>query len=157
MDNLMKGIIDYRHETRGDKLLTINDQEMDDISLLDNEIHDQRKNASPPSSFWSCCTCDYCVEAQEYLETVTVTDCLNHFVTEPQTWFEHVCLFVLAAAFLVVSMFFCPYCVWFVLIFSCVFCQRSKTLFLIMWACIILLWLYGWRLNFGHGLSLNWD
>jgi hypothetical protein len=51
----------------------------------------------------------------------------------------------------------CETCVLVLLIASMFFCLEYRLMNLVLWACIIVLWLHGWRLGSAdQGLSLSW-
>jgi hypothetical protein len=53
-------------------------------------------------------------------------------------------------------MGFCEYCVFGIFVFCIVTCLQYRLMNLLMWACIIVLWSHGWRINFGKSISVQW-
>jgi hypothetical protein len=43
------------------------------------------------------------------------------------------------------------------LLVSMVLCCRLRFMFIILWACIFVLWVHEWRFGGGKGLSLQWN
>lgn len=86
----------------------------------------------------------------------TVTELCTYYFAEPESLCGHIMIFSIAAVLLALSLIICPFCIWIVLLFSCFFCLRYRSVNLILWACIIVLWTMGWRMNFGKDLVLQW-
>lgn len=98
-----------------------------------------------------------CEELEPSTDTVNVSELCAHWFAEPETAFGHVIFFALAVILLTMSLLICPLCIWGVLVFSCVFCIKYRSINLILWACIVVLWFMGWRFNFGYGLTMSWS
>ena len=65
--------------------------------------------------------------------------------------------FVASVVVLFLTMEMCQICVFGLLIVSLVFCCRFRYMFFILWACIGVLWIHGWRFGGGKGLSVQWN
>lgn len=87
----------------------------------------------------------------------TVSEICKTYFSEPETLCGHFIFFGIAAALMAVTLLVCPLCVWGVLVLSCACCLRYRSMNLILWACIVVLWIMGWRFSFGHGLSFQWQ
>lgn len=87
----------------------------------------------------------------------TYSDALRFYCAEPETACGHVTCFSFAVGMMLLVIMVCPVCVWGVLVFSCFFCLQYRSLNLVLWACIVVLWLMGWRFNLGQGLVLQWS
>lgn len=85
------------------------------------------------------------------------TEICTYYFAEPETACGHIFFFALAVMLLMLSLMICPLCIWGVLVFSCVFCLKYRSINLVLWACIVVLWFMGWRFNFGHGFSMSWN
>jgi hypothetical protein len=66
-------------------------------------------------------------------------------------------LFIVCVIILALTMDHCVMCVFGVLLVSMVFCCRLRFMFVILWACIFVLWVHGWRFGGGKGLSIQWN
>lgn len=103
-----------------------------------------------------------CKQAQDEVDEsddcdYTFTDFCTYYLSEPETLCGHVIFFGVTVVLLVLVLMFCPICIWGVLFASCVLCLRYRSVNLVLWACILVMWIAGWRLNFGKGLSLQWN
>ena len=95
-------------------------------------------------------------DSEEYTENI-VTHVCTYYFSEPETLCGTILVFGIAVGMLVVALFFFPPLVWGTLAFSCLFCLRYRIMNLVLWACIVVLWVVGWRFNFGQGLTLQWQ
>jgi len=68
-----------------------------------------------------------------------------------------VTFFIASCIILYLTMEACQICVFVLLLVSMVFCCRFKYMFFVLWACIGVLWIHGWRFGGGKGLSVQWN
>ena len=55
--------------------------------------------------------------------------------------------------------FFIDVCVWCIMLLalvSCIFCFEYRLMNIVLWACMIVLWLHGWTVTNGRGLTMEW-
>jgi hypothetical protein len=65
--------------------------------------------------------------------------------------------FIISCFYLFMTINTCPVCVFGLLLVSMVLCCRLRFMFIILWACIFVLWVHEWRFGGGKGLSLQWN
>lgn len=68
-----------------------------------------------------------------------------------------VAFFLISCIILFLTMDVCPLCVFVLLIVSMFFCCKFRYMFFILWACIGVLWIHGWRFGNGRGFSVQWN
>ena len=97
-------------------------------------------NEEPEQTMWNRC-CAFCtwLASDEAIPYVDVS------------------VFLLSCIILYLTMEVCTICVFVLLIVSLFFCCRFRYMFFILWACIGVLWLHGWRFGGGKGLSIQWN
>jgi len=68
-----------------------------------------------------------------------------------------VAFFLGSCIFLFLTMEVCQLCVFGLLLVSMFFCCRFRYMFFVLWACIGVLWVHGWRFGGGKGFSIQWN
>lgn len=77
-------------------------------------------------------------------------------LTDEAAPYLDVVFFFLSLAFLYLTMDACVVCVFGLLLVSLLFCMRFRHMFLVLWACVIVLWFHNWRFGYKK-LSVSWD
>lgn len=85
------------------------------------------------------------------------TGLMEWVVSDEAVPYVDVLFFLGSVLVLYVTMEQCQICVFGLLLFSMLFCCRFKYMFFILWACIGVLWIHGWRFGGGKGLSIEWN
>lgn len=102
------------------------------------------------------------------MRTAEISDNENEYVSCLKRWWDwcwsddaipylDTLFFVASCVILYITMEFCQLCVFILLLVSMVFCCRFRFMFVILWACIGVLWIHGWRFGGGKGLSIAWN
>jgi hypothetical protein len=88
---------------------------------------------------------------------VHIVKFINWIVSDEAIPYVDTIIFVLSIIFLLFTVDNCVLCVFGLLIVSLLLCCRLRFMFIILWSCIIVLWIHGWRFGGGKGLSLQWN
>lgn len=89
---------------------------------------------------------------------VRFTEFCSWLTTDDAAPYVELFLFLLSVVVLYVCIDYgCTLCVFVVLLVSMFFCCRFRYMFFVMWACIAVLWIHGWRFGGGKGLSVQWN
>lgn len=64
--------------------------------------------------------------------------------------------FALSCIFIYLTMYACPFCVFLLMVASFLLSFKYRYMFLIMLACIAILWWHGWTLGSQKGLIVEW-
>ena len=87
----------------------------------------------------------------------TVCKFFSWLISDDAIPYVDVMFFIASCAGIFLTMETCQICVFGLLLVSMLFCCRFKYMFFILWACIGVLWLHGWRFGGGRGLSVQWN
>jgi hypothetical protein len=67
-------------------------------------------------------------------------------------------LLVVSVIVIWTCMSYCLWCIFALMIVSVLLCFEYRLMNIVLWACVLVLWLHGWSLGTkGKGLSLSWD